>query len=75
MVTGMANDAGKYARFAAIGVEFFSPIVAGTFAGHFLDVYFHTDPWLTLILLLAGVFVAFFRLISELQAAQKMLNK
>jgi len=71
----MAIEAGKYARFAAIGVEFFSPIIAGTLVGHYLDLYFRTDPWLTLVMFLAGVFVAFFRLIRELQAAQKTLDK
>ena len=65
---------GKFARFAAIGAEFASPIIAGSVIGHYLDQYFHTDPWLTLILFLLGMFAGFYRLIREMQAAQKMLK-
>ncbi|HEY2484891.1 MAG TPA: AtpZ/AtpI family protein [Candidatus Binataceae bacterium] len=71
----MAIENGKYARFAAIGAEFSSPIIAGALVGHYLDLYFRTDPWLTLSLFLAGLFAGFYRLIRELQAAQKMLDK
>jgi F0F1-type ATP synthase assembly protein I len=71
----MTIESGKYARFAAIGAEFSSPIIAGALIGHYLDLHFHTDPWLTLSLFLAGLFAGFYRLIRELQAAQKALNK
>jgi F0F1-type ATP synthase assembly protein I len=71
----MAIESGKYARFAAIGAEFSSPIIAGALIGHYLDLHFRTDPWLTLSLFLAGLFAGFYRLIRELQAAQKALNK
>jgi F0F1-type ATP synthase assembly protein I len=67
-------NVGKTARFAAIGVEFSTPIIAGTLIGHFLDMHFHTDPWLTLALLLGGVFLGFFRLIREVQLAQRELK-
>lgn len=70
----MAGNAAKMARFAGIGVEFSSPIIAGALMGHYLDVYFHTDPWLTLILLLTGVGLGFYRLIREVQLAQRMMK-
>ncbi len=71
----MAIDSGRFARFAAIGIEFASPIIAGSFVGHYLDLYFHTDPWLTLFLFLTGVGLGFYRMIRELQLAQRTLNK
>ena len=70
----MQWNVGKMARFGAIGVEFSGPIIAGTLLGHFLDMRFHTDPWLTLVLLLAGVGLGFFRLIREVQLAQRELK-
>jgi len=71
----MAVSAGRLARLAAIGWEFSGPIIAGTVIGHYADQYFHTDPWLTLVLFLLGVFVGFYRLIVDLQAAQKSMNE
>jgi F0F1-type ATP synthase assembly protein I len=71
----MEVSSGKLGRFAGIGLEFASPIIAGSLLGHYLDLYFHTDPWLTLILFLLGLGVAFYRLIRELQLAQRMLEK
>lgn len=59
----MSLDPIKLARYASIGVEFTSPIIAGAILGHYLDVYLHTDPLFTLILFLTGVFTGFYRLI------------
>ena len=57
-------------RYAAIGLEFFSPIVAGLLGGYYLGNYVHM-PWLGLVGLLAGVAVGFYRLIVEVRAFQK----
>ncbi len=65
---------GKAARFAGIGAEFSGPIVAGAVIGHYLDLHFNTNPWLTLFFFLSGVGLGFYRLIRELQAAQRMLK-
>ena len=43
----------------------------GAILGHYLDLYFHTDPWLTLVMFLLGVFVGFYRLIQELALFQR----
>ncbi|MGD0073466.1 MAG: AtpZ/AtpI family protein [Candidatus Binataceae bacterium] len=67
----MAVDVGKMARYGAIGIEFSSPIVAGAIIGHYLDQYFRTDPWLTLVVFLTGVVIAFYRLIVTLSEMQK----
>ncbi len=71
----MAVNPAKWARFASIGIEFSSPIIAGALVGHYLDLYFHTDPWLTLLFFLTGVGLGFYRLIREMQLAQRMLDK
>ena len=70
----MESANNKLWRFSAIGLEFSSPIIAGSIMGHYLDLYFRTDPWLTLLLFLGGVFVGFYRLIRELQLAQRELK-
>jgi F0F1-type ATP synthase assembly protein I len=67
----MAMSVGKMARFAAIGWEFAMPMVAGAIIGHLADSYFHTDPWLTLVMFMLGLFGGFYRLIQELSAFQR----
>ena len=67
----MALSAGRMARFASIGFEFAWPMVAGAIVGHYLDLYFHTDPWLTLVMFLLGVFGGFYRLVRELTLFQR----
>ena len=67
----MAISAGRMARFASIGFEFAWPMVVGAIVGHYLDLYFHTDPWLTLVMFLLGVFGGFYRLVRELTLFQR----
>jgi F0F1-type ATP synthase assembly protein I len=67
----MAISAGKMARYTAIGWEFTMPMIAGALIGHYADRYFKTEPWLTLILFLLGLFGGFYRGISELSAFQR----
>ena len=67
----MALDTSKMMRYASVGFEFSSPIVAGAIVGHYLDQYFKTDPWLTLGMFLLGLFAGFYRLITALSEIQK----
>jgi len=67
----MALDVGKMVRYGSVGIEFSSPIFAGAILGHYLDQYFQTDPWLTLVMFLLGVAAGFYRLITTLSAFQK----
>jgi F0F1-type ATP synthase assembly protein I len=67
----MAMSSGRMMRFASIGFEFAWPMVAGAIVGHYLDLYFHTDPWLTLVMFLLGVFGGFWRLVQELASFQR----
>jgi F0F1-type ATP synthase assembly protein I len=55
-------------RYAAIGAEFFSPIIGGSVAGYYVDGHFHTGSIWTLVGLLGGVFLGFYRLIVEVRA-------
>jgi F0F1-type ATP synthase assembly protein I len=67
----MALSTGRMMRFASIGLEFAWPMIAGAILGHYLDLDFHTDPWLTLVMFLLGVFIGFYRLIQELALFQR----
>jgi len=45
---------GKFARPLAMALEIpMSPIAGGIF-GHYIDMYFHTEPWFTGILAFFG---------------------
>jgi F0F1-type ATP synthase assembly protein I len=58
-------------RFAAIGIEFFSPILGGALLGYYLDEYFRSAPLLAVTGLLLGVFLGMYRLIIELRDFQR----
>ena len=67
----MALNPAKMARYGAAGLEFSSPMLAGAIIGHYLDLYFKTDPYLTLVMFLLGVFAGFYRLVIILRDFQK----
>lgn len=67
----MAISPTKLARYGAVGFEFSSPMLAGAIVGHYLDLYFKTDPYLTLVMFLLGVFAGFYRLVTILRDFQK----
>ena len=60
-------------RYAAIGAELFSPIIGGSIAGYYIDAHFHAGSTWTLIGLLGGVFIGFYRLIAEAREFRKNL--
>lgn len=62
-------------RYAAIGAEFFSPIIGGSVAGYYIDEHFRTGSVWTLVGLLGGVFLAFYRLIVEMREFRRNLDK
>lgn len=57
----------KAAKYAAVGFEFPTTVAAGFFLGYYLDEYFDTRPWLVLIMGIAGIVVAFYRMIVLLR--------
>lgn len=44
------------AQLIVLGFELAAPVVVGLFAGYFLDRRFDSQPWLTMLGLLAGFF-------------------
>ena len=60
-------------RYAAIGAELFSPIIGGSVAGYYMDAHFHSGSIWTLVGLLGGVFLGFYRLIAETRSFRKNL--
>lgn len=60
------------ARYVVIASELVSPIIGGAIAGYFADKYFHR-AWLSVLFLLGGIFLGFYRLILEVRDIQKNL--
>ena len=60
-------------RFAAIGAEFFSPILGGAIAGYYLDQHFGTQPAIAVAGVFLGIVLGFYRLIVELRDFQRRL--
>jgi len=52
---------------STIGFSFVTAIVIGTFMGYFLDKYFDTKPYLTLIFMILGVAAGFKNMIYFLK--------
>lgn len=54
----------QFARASVIGLEMGLSVATGLAIGYYLDRYFQTKPWLTIIFLLLGVAAAFRSLAS-----------
>ena len=54
----------QFARYSAIGLEMGLSVAIGLAMGYYLDRYFQTKPWLTMIFLILGVVAGFRRLAS-----------
>ena len=52
----------KVGKYAAAGLEFPSTVLGGLLLGYFLDGYFKTSPWFTMVLTLGALVGAFVRL-------------
>jgi ATP synthase protein I len=55
------------AQLIVLGFELASPVVVGLFAGYYLDRKFDSQPWLTLLGLVAGFFYGLKTLFSMLK--------
>lgn len=49
----------EYLRYTAVGIELGLSVLVGLFIGKYLDDYFGTDPWLTLVFLILGCVAGF----------------
>jgi len=54
----------QFARYSAIGLEMGLSVAIGLAIGYYLDRYFHTKPWLTMIFLFLGIAAGFRSLAS-----------
>jgi ATP synthase protein I len=61
----------RVVRYSAIGLEMGLCVAIGVAIGYYLDRYFHTGPWLTLIFLILGVAAGFRSLFSLMQGLDK----
>ena len=58
-------------RYSAIGLEMGFSVAIGVVIGYYLDRYFKTRPWLTLIFLIFGVVAGFRSLFSLIKDIDK----
>jgi F0F1-type ATP synthase assembly protein I len=62
----VALSPARMIRYGAVALDIAFAPVGGAIVGHLLDLYFHTDPYLTLVMFLLGVGGGFYRLIRML---------
>ncbi len=58
-------------RYSTVGVEMGLSVAIGVAIGYYLDRYFHSGPWLTLIFLMLGVVAGFRSLFSLMKDFDK----
>jgi len=61
-------------RYSAIGLEMGFSVAIGAAIGYYLDRFFDTGPWLTLVFLILGVVAGFrglFSLMKEIAKNQR----
>jgi ATP synthase protein I len=58
-------------RYSAVGLEMGFSVAIGVAIGYYLDRYFHSGPWLTLIFLILGVVAGFRSLFSLMKDLDK----
>jgi ATP synthase protein I len=61
----------KVGRYSAIGLEMGFSVAIGVAIGYFLDRYFNTKPWLTLVFLILGVIAGFRSLFSLMKTVER----
>ena len=62
-------------RVSAIGLEMGLCVAIGLAIGYFLDRYFQTKPWFTIIFLILGIVAAFRSLLSLAKEIDKAGRK
>jgi F0F1-type ATP synthase assembly protein I len=64
----------KAGRFGALGFEFAATVVVGVISGYYVDGYLGTAPLFTLLLTLAGMGGALYRLMWTLKRYNSRSN-
>ncbi|MBI5967313.1 MAG: AtpZ/AtpI family protein [Deltaproteobacteria bacterium] len=62
-------------RYSAIGLEMGFSVAIGAAIGYYLDRFFDTGPWLTLIFLILGAVAGFRSLFSLMKEIAKTQRK
>lgn len=62
-------------RYSSVGLEMGFSVAIGVAIGYYLDQYFRTTPWLTLIFLILGVVAGFRSLFSLMKDIDKNERK
>lgn len=57
----------KVYKFSAVGLEMGLSVVIGLLMGLYLDKYFKTQPWLTILFLIFGIGAAFKAVLSAVR--------
>ena len=61
----------RYAKYGAVAFEFVGTIAAGVFVGYQLDAYLGTEPWLVMVMTIAGSVAGFYRMVQILRRFQR----
>lgn len=56
---------------SVMGLHLVSGVVVGIAMGYYLDKYFDTKPWLTLIFLIFGIIAGYRNMFREMQRIQR----
>ena len=57
----------QYLSIGTIGLHLVSGVIVGVLIGYFLDNYFDTSPWLTIIFFFLGVAAGFRNMYKDVQ--------
>jgi len=57
----------QYLSIGTIGLHLVSGVVVGVLLGYFLDKYFDTSPWLTIIFFFLGIGAGFRNMYKDVQ--------
>lgn len=56
---------------SVMGLHLVSGVIVGIAMGYYLDKYFDTKPWLTLIFLIFGIIAGYRNMFREMQRIQR----
>ncbi|WP_457625632.1 AtpZ/AtpI family protein [Persephonella sp.] len=57
----------RYFSIGTIGLHLVSGVIVGVLLGYFLDKYFGTSPWLTIIFFFLGIAAGFRNMYKDVQ--------
>ena len=61
----------RYAKYGTVAFEFLGSIAAGVFLGSTLDRWLQTEPWMVMVMTIAGTVIGFYRMIQILLQFQR----